>query len=381
MARLTIILFVDALGSVVADSHGFLSDRPASRHPLTTVIGYSSSAIPTLLTGRWPVEHGHFSMYRKDQGDGVFAGYRPLMLLAHHTRGRGKLRALLKRRLSRRVRGYFELYDLPLDVLAEFDLVQRTDIWSPGGLAPHPTFLDVAHEADVPSRVWTYRVPEETAYDELLADVAAGGTGFRLLYTAALDARMHREGTRSAGVSAHLARYAEWLDSLRQAARDRELHLFVLSDHGMVDIVGRHDIHGPLARTGLDAPRDYLVFTDSTMARFWFRKDGAEAAIRAALPDVGWARWLSDADLHRYGIDFPRREYGEAIYLLEPGHVIEPSFMGEVAPAAMHGYGPDDDGSNAWLLAEPPLTTPPATIRDLKALFESEVAWLTGDRR
>lgn len=381
MGRLTIILFVDALGSVVAREHGFLADRPGQGYALRTVIGYSSSAIPSLLTGRMPAEHGHFSMYRRDLGGGVFARYRPLMLLAHHTRGRGKLRAFLKRRLSRTVRGYFELYDLPLDVLAEFDLVQRRDIWEPGGLAPHRTWIDVAHEASIHTRVWSYRIPEDRSMAELLDDVRGGGTGFRLLYTAELDARMHDEGTGSEGVAAHLARYDAWLAEIRAAAAGRELHLFVMSDHGMVDIVGRHDVHGPLDTTGLDTPGDYLVFSDSTMARFWFRSPGSEARIRAALPDTDWARWLTDEDVARYGIDFPRREFGEAIYLLEPGHVIEPSFMGVVAPRAMHGYGPDDEGSNAWLHAEPGLPDPPTSITELRTRFETEVRWLGGEDR
>ncbi len=376
--RATVVLFIDALGADVVTRHGFLAGEPGSHHRLRTVIGYSSSAIPSLLTGRLPREHGHFSMYRRDLGQGVFRAYRPLMLLAHHTKGRGKLRQFLKRRLSRRIGGYFELYDLPLNVLSEFDLCQRHDIFAPGGVPPHETFLDVVARSGLDHRIWSWRVPEERAYGELLADLSAGRSSFLLLYSAELDALMHRAGVGDERVAAKLRTYETWIGEIRRAAADRELHLFVFSDHGMTDVTAVHDVHGALAATDLRVPRDYLVFSDSTMARFWFRRPGAREAIHLALPDTSWGRWLSAEDVEAYGIDFPDHRYGEATYLLEAGHVIAPSYMGERACAAMHGYGPEDSSADAWLFTSSPPASPPRSILDLKSLFVDEVRWLAG---
>ena len=378
MERTTVAIFVDALGTEVADTHGFLSDRAGRRGPLETVLGYSSSAIPCLLTGTLPRNHGHFSMYRRDLGDGVFRGFRPFAWLAHRTKGRGRLRRWIKSRLERSIDGYFELYDIPLDVLTRFDLCQRRDIFSPGGLAPSESFIDLLQESGLSYRIWSWRDDEETSFRELVADVGEGANRLLMLYTAKLDALMHSVGVGAAETKAKLDEYGEWIDRIEVAAAGRELHLLVFSDHGMTDVEKAHDLHAALDATGLEKPKDYLVFTDSTMARFWFSSADVERRVRDALPGTAWARWLTDEEFVAYGVDFDDRRYGEAIYLLEPGHVIAPSFMGTRACAAMHGYGPEDRTCKAWLYTSFAPDPAPNSILDLKRLFAGEIVWLRG---
>jgi hypothetical protein len=375
---LTVVLFIDALGTEVVKTHRFLAERPGHHHRLETVIGYSSSAIPSLLTGALPREHGHFSMYRRDLGAGVFRPYRHLMWFIHHTKGRGKLRAWLKTRLSRRLSGYFELYDLPLDQLAAFDLTQRRDIFTPGGLAPQTTFIDLAARSGVPWRVWSWKTPERRAFDELLASVRAGNEQFLLAYSAELDALMHRVGVGHPSVREKLGEYERFLDTLEREASGRSLRLFLFSDHGMTDVVAAHDVHGMLSDACIRVPNDVLLFTDSTMARFWFRDRGTERTVREALPSTTWGRWLERPEFTSYGIDFADHRYGEAIFLLEPGHVIAPSFMGQRPCAAMHGYGPEDATCKAWLFASDALDPAPTSILELKALFAREIERLAG---
>jgi hypothetical protein len=374
--RVTVVLFIDALGRCVADTHEFLRDAPGRAYTLETVIGYSSSAIPSLLTGELPRVHGHFSMYRRDGGDGVFRRYRLLLELVQRTRGRGKIRRFLKKRLSRRIDGYFELYDIPLGVLSLLDLPQRHDIFAPGGVPPHETFIDRIHTSGLSHRIWTWRDDEERAFAELEQDLRMGRSEFLMLYSARLDALMHRVGTRDAAVRDALGAYEKRLESIREAAGASELHLYVFSDHGMTDVCGVHDVHARLASSGLEAPGDYLFFTDSTMARFWFPDEGARARVREVLPDTSWGRWLTREEIETYGIDFADHRFGEEIFLLEAGHVIAPSFMGVEACAAMHGYGPEDATAAAFLHADPAPAVAPRSILDLHALFCAEVTWL-----
>jgi hypothetical protein len=376
--RVCVVIFIDALGNEVVRTHDFLKHAPGRHRRLDTVIGYSSSANPSLLTGRRPDEHGHFSVYRRDQGDGVFRRYRLLMWLAHHTKGRGKLRQFLRRHLERHVRGYYELYDIPLDQLAAFDLVQREDIFLPGGVPPHETWIDHVHASGLPYRVWSWRVPEVTSRREVLADLREQRSQFLLFYSARLDALMHQRGVDHPDVGALLGEYETWIDDIRNAVGDAELHIHVFSDHGMTDVREGHDVHAALSATGLRVPGDYRVFTDSTMARFWFDTSDGERTIRAALPDREWGRWLTDADLATYGIEFERREYGDAIYLLAPGHVIVPSFMGTTACAGMHGYAPEDPTCDAWLYSSPEGAVDASSILDLPSIMTAEVKWLTG---
>ncbi len=60
---LTLFLFVDALGWELLQKHSFLDDALPYRRPLDTVFGYSSTCDPTILTGKAPRDHGHFSFF------------------------------------------------------------------------------------------------------------------------------------------------------------------------------------------------------------------------------------------------------------------------------------------------------------------------------
>ena len=51
---LSIYVLVDALGWEVVRNRSFLDDVLPDRRWLTTILGYSSGAIPTLLSGRMP---------------------------------------------------------------------------------------------------------------------------------------------------------------------------------------------------------------------------------------------------------------------------------------------------------------------------------------
>ncbi|MBI2951474.1 hypothetical protein HYY27_05230, partial [bacterium] len=59
--KLALFVFIDAFGWEILRRRPFLDDLLKVKAPLTTVLGYSSTCDPTILTGRLPREHGHFS--------------------------------------------------------------------------------------------------------------------------------------------------------------------------------------------------------------------------------------------------------------------------------------------------------------------------------
>src|SRR5579863_4046719 len=62
----SIFVLIDALGWTYVENRGFLSDLLPYRTPLRTVLGYSSGAIPTILTGLPPSQNGHWNLYYYD---------------------------------------------------------------------------------------------------------------------------------------------------------------------------------------------------------------------------------------------------------------------------------------------------------------------------
>ncbi len=364
--RVTLVFLVDALGWEIAEYYGFGNRTFARRSSLGTVLGYSSTAIPSLLTGAEPREHGVFSMFRAARAGGTFAFLRGVPRLPHAVDWRA--RRWVRRWVDRRggVRSYYDLYDIPVHLLHRFDVAQRTDPFEPGGLGCESVF-DWMRARGIHYRAWYYRTPEEDNFRDAVA--ALGGDAEVLfVYTAELDALMHRVGIVHEAVRAKLARYEGFLaDARAQArARDVELSIVLLSDHGMTAVTRTVDVWGTLTRRGLALGRDYLAFFDSTMARVWGDAD-VDGAVAEAFGGLG--RRLDDSELASLGCLFPEREYGRSIFLADAGVLIVPSFMGARPIAAMHGYHPEDRYSRGCFMSTASNTVP-ASILGFKAYLQ-----------
>ena len=380
MSRRMVVLLVDALGWELAGRTPGLADGFAYRRRLETVLGFSSGALPTIFTGRPPAAHGRFLMYRRARGDTPFSGFEWLRLLPARAQRSWRLTRLLTRAVERRgVRGYFNLYEVPRPLLAEFDLAERDDIFAPGGL-PGDSLWDVLARRSIPWRGWNWRGREEDHLAALEDLLERGDERFLFCYTADLDDLLHREGSEGPGVQARLARYRELFQRLRAvaAARGDELWLYLLSDHGMVDVTRTVDMMGTLATLPWRWPRDYLAFFDSTMARFWWRERHARESVRAALCATGAGRWLEPSALEAGGALFPDHAYGEDIFLLDPGVLMLPSFMGSRPVRAMHGFDPAHPDMAALLWSSRPVPDRVRGLLDVRGYLESELDALLG---
>src|SRR6266436_5044605 len=60
---LSIYVLVDALGWEIIRDRPFLDDVLEERRWLQTILGYSSGAIPTILSGSLPSQHGHWNLF------------------------------------------------------------------------------------------------------------------------------------------------------------------------------------------------------------------------------------------------------------------------------------------------------------------------------
>lgn len=351
--ELALFVFIDALGWETFSRHSFLEDVWAKASPLETVLGYSCTCDPTILTGCMPNEHGHFSFFLQDRsGRSPLRHLRWLNLLPSSWVDRGRVRRWLSRAVASGYGfdGYFQLYETPFDVLHHFDYSEKRDIYQPGGiLGGQPTIFDRLREEGIPFAISDWRRSESENLHRLQQDIQDGEIAFAYLYLAGLDGILHREGTQSERVSTHLNWYEQELRQLLATADRRyesvRLHLF--SDHGMTDVQEHLDLMKVLSHAGLSFGSDYVAYYDSTMARFWFQHAAAENAIRRQLAEVDRGHVLSDEELEQNGVLFPDRRYGELIFLCDPGVLLCPSFMGRKPLAGMHGYDPRHKDSTA----------------------------------
>jgi hypothetical protein len=368
VSRVVLAFLIDALGWETLSGRPFLDAIIRTRCPLRSVLGFSSGAEPSILTGLAPSHHGRWTMYRRRCG-------RSPLWLAPWVRCAppGARRRFLTWWVRERegVRGYFDLYDVPIPLLPLFDLPERTDLFDVGGIPGHPTLFDTMSDEGIPFRAWSWRSPEARNFAELERTIDSGEGTFCFFYTAALDALQHGKGPRAPEVGEMIATLEERIGSVyrRAVARGRAPVLFVFSDHGMTETAGTVDLISSVEALGLAAPRDYLAFYDSTMARFWFAGDSARERVAGLLAGTPHGRIVGDDELAREGVLFPDRRYGELIFLMDVGWQIEPSYMGRRAPRGMHGFHPDAPSSSAALLTDQALAPQPTDIRDLHSLL------------
>lgn len=384
MKRLTLVFMIDALGFDQAGGE-FLPALGTARSPVETVLGYSSACIPSIMTGQAPAEHGHLSMYRRAQnGRTVFGGpVKAIGRLSQLTqRGHWRMRQLLMQYLRRTgITGYFSLYDIPLSLLPEFDLCQRKNIYRPDAFRDEGlTGLgDVLSDPSM-SRVWDWTVSEERAWQELHEELRAGNKRVLFFYTPELDSLMHVVGPRDRRTADQLAAYSTRIDAALKLAEQayEEVELYVFGDHGMAPVEGTHDLWSKLDALPFVVPRDYLYFLDSTMARFWFERPEAEAAVRALLRDEGYGRVLGDEELSALGARFPEDDYGQLIFLLDEGHILVPSFMGKEPVRGMHGYHPSARASYTTLVTNQSGVEYPKNLFELHSVLRESIGRTVG---
>lgn len=352
-------VFIDALGWKQAEKYRFLEDLLPNRRSVQMQFGYSCTAIPTILTGLRPSEHGHLAFYDWAPEKSPFKAMRfvaPLLRPASFWR-RGRVRHQLSKIVKRLCgfTGYFQLYSVPLERLPKLDYCEKRDMFVRGGMAPAKNLADVWEEQGMRWHVSDWRLPEEENFRRAEDLFRRGAVDRAFVYSAAFDALQHDNVGLDDVLRPKVEAYAERVRALHRALSEsgRPFELTVFSDHGMTPLRGTADVPAALAGTGLVWGEDYASAVDSTLARFWWLRGGSEAAVRGALSGLP-GRWLSREELEKHGVWRDDRKFGDAVFLADPGVQFVPGDMGVKPLGGMHGYDPDDEDSLAcWLSTAP----------------------------
>ncbi|MEI6875661.1 MAG: alkaline phosphatase family protein [Spirochaetota bacterium] len=377
MKTLSLFVFIDAFGWELARGRSFLEPEARVKKPLETVFGYSCTCDPTIITGVPPREHGHFSFFVYDREKSPFRALRALGVLPRSLVDRGRVRNKISQFVQKAYgyTGYFQLYAVPFKFMHLFDYTEKRDIYLEGGInGGQPSIFVLLDRAGVPYFRSDWRKGETEAVADLKAALADGAPRMAYLYLAKMDALLHALGTGAPEIDAKIEGYQATLRAVVEDARKSydEVRLFVFSDHGMTNITRTSPLMAAIDASGLVFGEDYAAVYDSTMARFWFIKEGARERIMKVLEGHPDGRILDDATLRDWGVDFADRRYGELFFLLHPGVLLCPSFMGTKPLAGMHGYAPDSPGSRASFFSTADLDHPPEGLADLFALMRRE---------
>ena len=374
---LPLFIMVDACGWEIVKNDPFAKSFAPHRKKLTSVFGYSSTCIPSILSGRWPSDHRNWCYFVYDPAHSPFRRLRPLRFLPRALTSRRVFRRWLTRFVKTRLnfRGYFDLYNIPFEHISLFDFTEKKSPLRPNGMNRGSNIFDFLEQRQIPYYVSDPANTESENLSELIVNIRKEQIDFAFLYWPELDGLLHREGNESAEVPLKLREYERWITALLAAAENHfhDVHLYVFSDHGMANCDEQVDLKAAIDSLPLRMGRDYVVVYDSTMARFWFFNDAARATIGACLASVPQGRVLPDAELEELHTLFTDRYFGELIFLVREGVLIVPSHMGERPLRAMHGYHPSEKHSYAALFTnQAPIPDDIAALPDLYRLMTRE---------
>ena len=354
-----IFLFIDALGWKIVNDHNFLPELLPHRKKVNMQFGYSSSAIPTILSGKKPSEHGHLGLFRFAPEASPFKKlsrwewiFKPASFW-----NRGRVRHHLSKLLKKfyGFTGYFQLYRMPIWKLKFVDYCEKRDLFVSGGMENIANLHDVLSAKEVKFHISDWHLSDAENY--LAAEKAIeNGKNFLFVYTASLDGVLHDKVGDAQAVKSKLNEISLQIQSLYEKAAEYadDVHFTVISDHGMTPLTGTADIMKTMEDSDLVFGRDYGACYDSTMARFYYLSEKAEPVITALMAEYP-GRFLSKDDEIKYGIYRADRAFGDGIFLLDAGIQIAPSDMGGKPLNGMHGFAPEDEHSFAAILSNTPL--------------------------
>ncbi len=353
--RLSLFIMVDACGWEIVKNHPFLEKVAPHRRKLESVFGYSSTCVPSILSGRWPDEHHNWCYFVYNPAESPFRSLRWLRWLPTAVTGRRIFRRWLTKfvKVQLKFRGYFDLYNIPFKYIHLFDFTEKKSPLKPKGMNRGRNIFDLLEEKKVPYFVTDPSQPEEEHLRLLLADIESQRIDFAFQYWAGLDGLLHMAGNDSPEIPKKLDHYDRWITQVVETAQQnyREVRLHVFSDHGMANCDVHIDLRAKIDPLGLEMGKDYAVVYDSTMARFWFLKPGVRDRVVEVLNQVSEGRIMPEEELRHYRAYFDDHSFGELIWLAEEGTLIVPSHMGERPIRAMHGYHPTDPQSYATLFS------------------------------
>ncbi len=370
-SSVAVFVLIDALGWKFLEGRPFLDDVLPYRRPLRTVLGFSSGAIPTILTGVSPVEHGHWNLFYYDPQGSPFKWVNHLTWIPERLLDNRVGRRAFKE-IGKRLLGLGPLFDCAVKphFLPFFNWVEKKNIYGRGGITGAKSIFDRLADRGVPYRVYTYHeATDAQILKQAETDIDRGEAAFFFVYLSEMDMFLHMHCKEPQAIDARLRWYDSAIRKLLAAARRRDPNatFAVTSDHGMTPVQKQYDLLAEFEQTDLRMPDDYLAVYDSTMSRYWFFTERARDVAMKILNSTGCGHVLSEDELRHFGVFFEDHRYGEAIFLLDPGWLFARSDFNGTAwfPAGMHGYHPEDRYSDAIFLSKQQPTVEVETIRDV----------------
>ncbi len=375
-----IFALIDALGWEFIENDPFMDDIFVHKNKLSTVYGYSSGAIPSILTGSFPRDHGNWNLFSFSPETSPFSWMQYFPFLDREKVYTNKYYRELIRRACKLKAGYTGTFSLPLvpfeslsispvTYFKHFDICEKKWIYAEKSFEKKKNLFDILKSNSIRYGIYSYnKYNDKQVFSTVTKDIADDKYDFYFLYFTEVDHFLHFHRDDPDLIKEKIQWYEKKLTKLYNLADDKskgDCSFMVCSDHGMAEITEHIDLITMLAPLGLKFGDDYLAMFDSTMARFWFFNEKAESIMSNFLNTLSCGKILTKEDEKQLGINFPNQEFGQLFFALNEGLIIHPGMMGSWLPKGMHGYLPECSSSDAIFLSNWHPTTKPLSLVDI----------------
>jgi len=346
-----LIVFIDAFGPSQLDRFAEFFDYLPFKKTLHGILGYSSGALPTVLTGAAPEEHGRMCLFseRSHSETSILRPLKWMGLLPKFVHERSKVRRVAEKFIKKhaKLEGYVALHKVPPELFEWLDMPERDDMFQAEDIGGQRTFLSDARAAGLNVYSAPWQLPEKERWQHSFDALSSNQPDLAFLYATALDGIMHNEGPNGSVALGAAEAIAKNINRARELMSDHgeNLTTLVVGDHGMSEIKTYIDPRKLLTRV-----KNMRLFVDSTMIRAW--GDESELShLRLELEKENWpGKWLQSKELESRKVP-KNHTFGKAIFVLDEGAMFAPSFLGGRV-AGMHGYDTGCSCSKAALASD-----------------------------
>ena len=357
----TIFVLIDALKSsyLTEENMPFLySLSKKSRHIHEVIPGPGFCERSEIFSGLDAFDTGNFTAIGFDRDNSEYKSISVGFFRFLDVFNRKVSRILFNRCIRKKTK--MSSYYIPYHLLKDFSLTEDGDI----KYVPHNEIADVLTNENKTFSFSCFTslsgiTPSFNSIVELLTKEIKKATYFIPVYIGIIDYYGHRHGQDIASIRPHLIDVDQKLKEIYEMALASNYSICFLGDHGMIPVKKYIDILKPVKRTGLMLNKDYCVFLDSTIARFWFFNDNARNVITNLLiKEFSNDGILIDADNSKdYRIPLDVRSsggkplYGDLLWFANKGTLISPYFFNykNADEKGMHGYLEQSNGDGTGL--------------------------------
>jgi len=353
---------------------------------LKSVAGFTQRT--AMYTGTTGTESGMFTMYTFDAENSPFRflksdpyfkkvllekqlWYKPLFFW-----GIGRIRTLINKRFEQKKKAYIEFIQkevkkyathapvsfIPLELLPEIGISEdNRPIYLPGAFKEESIF-DVFARHNIEYEYLMYPVVDGDDSATMEAFISKKDSDAKIILALFSDSDMKIHYCGPSSPTRHEVT-GEIDRKLREIAKhydDDSSTWIVIGDHGMTDVVEELDVPALLKplekKMKVYMGRDYVIFLDSTMARFkWITKAGRAYLSKVTqlplLREKG--RFIDEQIAHEHSIPIHDRRYGDLIWWAHSGVLLFPDYFHDrnTHDKGMHGYDSNHDDMKGFFLA------------------------------